>query len=213
MPPKAKITKEMILQTVLEMTRQFGFEAVNARSIAERLQCSTRPLFTCYRNMEELKADFLQTAFAFYERYAAEYQRTVEPRPYLALPLAYIAFAQEEAKLFQYLFIRDMDLHMTAAEDFYREAGNAEKALAFARAVGLGPERARGIFLDLFLYAHGMAVLTATGKLALSRRDAGAMVENLLSALIRQAEPGGAGAAEKEEGEQDGNEPLPDGIL
>lgn len=37
MPPKAKITKEMILQTVLEMTREAGFEAVNARSIASRL--------------------------------------------------------------------------------------------------------------------------------------------------------------------------------
>ena len=55
MPPKAKITKEMILNTVLEITRKTGFETVNARSIASRLQCSTRPIFTCYKNMDELK--------------------------------------------------------------------------------------------------------------------------------------------------------------
>lgn len=54
MPPKAKITKEMILNTVLEITREAGFESVNARSISGRLQCSTRPIFTCYENMEEL---------------------------------------------------------------------------------------------------------------------------------------------------------------
>ena len=53
MPPKAKITKEMILNTVLEITKETGFETVNARSIAGRLQCSTRPIFTCYENMEE----------------------------------------------------------------------------------------------------------------------------------------------------------------
>ena len=52
MPPKARITKEMILNTALDLTRQSGFETVNARSVAGRLQCSTRPIFTCYENME-----------------------------------------------------------------------------------------------------------------------------------------------------------------
>ena len=47
MPPKAKITKDMILHTVLDITRETGFETVNARSIAGKLQCSTRPIFTC----------------------------------------------------------------------------------------------------------------------------------------------------------------------
>ena len=53
MPPKAKISKDMILRTVLDITRETGFETVNARSIAASLQCSTRPIFTCYENMDE----------------------------------------------------------------------------------------------------------------------------------------------------------------
>ena len=52
MPPKARITKEMILNTVLEITQKSGFETVNARNIANKLQCSTRPIFTSYENME-----------------------------------------------------------------------------------------------------------------------------------------------------------------
>ena len=48
----------MILHTVLDITRETGFETVNARSIAGKLQCSTRPIFTCYENMEELKKGF-----------------------------------------------------------------------------------------------------------------------------------------------------------
>ena len=55
MPPKPKITKNMILETVLKITQKTGFETVNARSIAHQLQCSTRPIFTCYENMDELK--------------------------------------------------------------------------------------------------------------------------------------------------------------
>lgn len=65
MPPKAKITKGMILDTVLDITRQSGFDTVNARSIAARLHCSTRPLFTCYSCMDELKKEFLLFAYDF----------------------------------------------------------------------------------------------------------------------------------------------------
>ena len=34
MPPKARITREMILNTALDITRQTGFETVNARRVA-----------------------------------------------------------------------------------------------------------------------------------------------------------------------------------
>lgn len=81
MPPKPKITKDMILTTVLKITQQAGFEAVSARSIAEQLQCSTRPIFTCYENMAELKAEFLDFAFEYYSRYVTEYgkSQTIPP--------------------------------------------------------------------------------------------------------------------------------------
>lgn len=49
MPPKAKVTEDMILNAVLEITRETGFETVNARSIADRLRCSTRPVLPVMR--------------------------------------------------------------------------------------------------------------------------------------------------------------------
>lgn len=66
MPPKVKITREMILNAALALTREQGFEAVNARNIAAELECSTRPIFTAYQNMEEMKEDFLEFAYSFY---------------------------------------------------------------------------------------------------------------------------------------------------
>ena len=44
MPPKAKITKEMIIDAAFEITRESGIEAVNARTISEKLGCSTQPV-------------------------------------------------------------------------------------------------------------------------------------------------------------------------
>lgn len=189
MPPKAKITKDMILKTVLDITRDTGFDTVNARSIACKLQCSTRPIFTCYENMDELKSEFLTFAYEYYEQYVVHYRNAAEVSPFLILPLSYIEFAQEETHLFKLLFINDMDLEMTDAKDFYKEIGNEKKARLFSDAIGLELESAKVIYLDLFLYTHGIAVLTATKKLALDQNSAKKMLVNILSAFIKQEKP------------------------
>lgn len=180
----------MILDTVLNITRETGFDDVNARGIAGKLQCSTRPIFTCYGNMEELKSDFLAFAYQFYERYVDKYRESYKENEFFILPLSYIQFAQEEKHLFKLLFINDMDLDMTEAKDFYSEPDNAKRAEMFAQTIGLELERAKTIFLDLFLYTHGIAVLTATKKLRLDSNSAEKMVGNILSAFIRQEKPG-----------------------
>ncbi|WP_125144146.1 TetR/AcrR family transcriptional regulator [Clostridium transplantifaecale] len=189
MPPTAKITKEMILNTVLDITRETGFETVNARSIAGKLKCSTRPIFTCYENMEELKQEFLDYAYEFYSRYVIHYSNSAGVSPILVLPLSYIEFAREETHLFKLLFINDMDLKMEKAKDFYNEADNEKRAAVFSEQIGIELERGKVIFLDLFLYTHGIAVLTATKKMSLDRNSAEKMLVNVLSAVIRQEKP------------------------
>ena len=186
MPPAARVNREMILNAVLDITRKDGFDAVNARSIAVGLNSSTRPIFTCYKNMDELKREFLDFAFKFYSQYVRDYSSSVAAEPCLLLPLSYIEFAAEETNVFKLLFINDMDLNMKEANDFYSEAGNEEKAKSFSKMIGVEFGHAKNIFLDLFLYAHGMAVLTADGKLSLDRNTAEKMLQNLLSALINQ---------------------------
>lgn len=186
MPPKAKITKDMILHTVLDITRETGFETVNARSIAGKLQCSTRPIFTCYENMEELKKDFLDFAYEYYLQYVSSFSSSEQVMPSLLLPLSYIEFAAKETHLFKLLFMNDMDLNIAEAKDFYNEADNEKRAAAFSETIGVELERAKIIFLDLFLYTHGIAVLTAAGKIAFDRGSAEKMLMNLLSAFINQ---------------------------
>ena len=186
MPPKPKITRDLILIAALDITRETGFETVNARSIAGKLQCSTRPIFTCYKNMDEMKTEFLDYAFEYYNRYVENYKKSENTKACLLFPLSYIKFAKEETNLFRLLFINDMDLDMTEANDFYRELGNAEKAEAFSQMIGAEPERGKEIFLDLFLYSHGIAVLTATGKLSFDSRNLEKMLQNFLSAYIKQ---------------------------
>ena len=60
MPPKVRIQKEDILAAGLQLLREKGPGAVNARSIAAGLGCSTQPIFSNYATMEQLQADLLR---------------------------------------------------------------------------------------------------------------------------------------------------------
>lgn len=196
MPPKAKITKENLLQAALEITRESGFAAVNARSLAERLGCSTQPVFTCYKNMEELKAEFLGFAYGYYKQYVSSYAASRASSPALVYPLSYIAFALEETALFRLIFVDEVDLHISDPKHFYDEPDNEARAVQFAAQTGISPERARAVFLDLFLYCHGIAVLAAAKNFTMDGPCAKRMVRNFLAAFLAQEPPGsGAGTS------------------
>ena len=75
---------------------------------------------------------------------------------------------------------------MLEANDFYRELGNEAKAKVFSQMIGVDTKQGKEIFLDLFLYSHGIAVLTATGKLLFDNRNLENMLQNFLSAYVKQ---------------------------
>ena len=60
MPPKSRYTKEEIANEALEIIRESGYDSLNARSLASRLNISTMPLFHSYENMEEIKKAAVQ---------------------------------------------------------------------------------------------------------------------------------------------------------
>ena len=55
MPPKVKVSKETIVTTAFALTQKEGAQAINARSVAKALNCSTQPIFSNFSSIEELK--------------------------------------------------------------------------------------------------------------------------------------------------------------
>ena len=103
MPAKPKISKEMIVDAAFEIARKEGMENINARTVSEKLNCSTQPVMYHFATIEELK----KTAYAKADRYHSEYLMNVEsPQKgvMLGIGLNYIRFAMEEPHLFRFLF-------------------------------------------------------------------------------------------------------------
>ena len=69
MPPKVKITKEMIIDAAFEIARSEGAENINARTVSKKLGCSTQPVMYHFKTIEELK----KTVYVKADEYHSEY--------------------------------------------------------------------------------------------------------------------------------------------
>lgn len=163
MPPRAKITKEMVIDAAFEVAREVGGESINARTVAKKLNCSTQPVMYHFATIEELK----KAAYAKADGYHSEYLMNIEsPQKdvMLGIGLNYIRFAIEEPHLFRFLFQSNFFTGTTLHEMI-----NAEELvpvlLAMQGAVGESIGQVKEIFLTIFLFAHGYAGIIANNSL------------------------------------------------
>ena len=69
MPPKTKITREMIIDAAFAIARREGADKITARSISEHLKCSTQPVLYQFSTIEEIKQAVYQKADEFHGSY------------------------------------------------------------------------------------------------------------------------------------------------
>lgn len=164
MPPKIKITKENIIQTAVQLVREKGAQAVNARAIAAALGCSTQPIFSNFSTMEVLQEAITSAAYNIYSTFLTQEVQSGEYPQYKALGMAYIRFAQEEKELFRFLFLRDRSgCDLSPSPDF-----TASIQILIA-ANGVSAEVAERMHLEMWACVHGIGTMLATNFLSLDR--------------------------------------------
>ncbi|MEA4814600.1 MAG: TetR/AcrR family transcriptional regulator [Oscillospiraceae bacterium] len=161
MPPKIKIAKADIITASLDIVRENGAEALNARSVAKKLSCSTQPIFSNYPTMEDLKEDVMQSAKQIYQQFIERGMEDPAYPPYKASGIYYIKFAGEEKELFKLLFMRDR-----SGEEIKQEREDISKLLQIISAnTGMSLDDAYMFHIEMWIYAHGIATMIATSYL------------------------------------------------
>jgi len=67
MPPKVKVTQDQIIQAAMDIVRESGIDALNARALAKQLDCSIQPIFKNFETMGSLKQALLVEAQKIYD--------------------------------------------------------------------------------------------------------------------------------------------------
>lgn len=163
MPPKAKITREMIVDAAFAIAREAGAETINARTVAERLKCSTQPVMYHFATIEELKRAVYAKADEFHTEYLMDMKKPQEG-VMLGIGLNYICFAIEEPHLFRFLFQSGLAVGSSLLEMI-----NSEELIpvisAMQKAMELSMEQTREVFVTIAMFAHGYASIIANNSL------------------------------------------------
>ena len=188
MPPKTRITKDMIINAAVAVAKQSGYEKINARTVSEHLHCSTQPVMYHFSTIDAMK----RAAYARVDQMHTEYIMTVSPQrdPLLGIGLNYIRFAVEEPQLFRFLFQSGY-----AQESSLLEMIDSEELIpvlaAMQEGAGLSIEKTRQVFLTVAMFAHGYASIIANNGLEYD--------EMLVAKHLEQAWNGAFLAAAREE--------------
>ena len=163
MPPRTKINKERILQAAIEVARQRGFENINARTVSEKLDCSTQPVMYHFKTVSELKASVYDAANEVHTAYIMA-PDSESDNPFLSIGLRYIQFAADEKHLFSFLFQSDSFQNVSFG-DLINADGLAPVIAPLCQAAAITELQAREVFEQMFICVHGAASLIANNSI------------------------------------------------
>lgn len=190
--PKAKITREMVIDAAFEVTRIMGSENVNARTVSEKLGCSTQPVMYHFARIEEMKRAVYEKADRFHTEYLMNITKPQEG-VMLGIGLNYIRFAIKEPNLFRFLFQSGF-----AVGNSLLEMIDSEELLpilsAMQEVMGMNMEQTKEVFLTIAMFAHGYASIIANNSLEYDKK--------IVAAHLERAYRGAVLAVQNEKGKE-----------
>ena len=190
MAPKIKVPYEDIVNEGIQIVREKGPHAVNARSVAARLGCSVQPIFRTFGTMEELKIAVLKRANKIYENAMEE---SLVRGGFSEMGLAYVNFAKNEKNLFKMMFMSnslfvsnttDASTQGSAAEIMGTTAGDDIVLSMLCDETGLDAVKAKELYTGLWFLLHGMASLIVCNSCTLSDDEIKRVLKNTCDGYV-----------------------------
>ena len=181
MPPKVKVTKEMVADASFEVIRTKGHENLNARTISEFLGCSTQPVLYSFKTVDEIREAAYEIADGYHTSFIMP--KETDENPMLSLGLNYVRFGQEEKNLFRFLFQTDK-FGGKEVGALMSDPGLSEILGIMSAGLEMDVEQARDVFLTFFCVAHGMASLLANNSMEYDEGQCRKMLEQVFYGMI-----------------------------
>ena len=168
MPAVRKVSKEQIINAAVDVLRDDGFSAINARSVAKKLGCSTQPIYFSFRNMEELKAALTERAIQMHTQRVRDSLRIHEGNDsrYSSYGMGFVKFAAEEKQLFRWLYLEGEQLG-----PYQNDVLTSEVISVITEEFGYEEDVARRFHQDMVYFTYGLAILANTDHLHLTEAE------------------------------------------
>lgn len=153
MPRKVQYSREMIIDSAIEMVREKGPECINARDLGDYMGCSSRPLFTAFRNMDELiDAVRMEASARFLDSVRAARDAKRDGPAAKRMGMCIVRYAQTEPNLYKFI-------HWTGSKMFDVEELSRIMATQYQTDYQLSDEDAKSFFDHMMIFNMGLCSL------------------------------------------------------
>lgn len=180
LPAKKVVTKEDILKAAVDIVRENGIEALNMRTLAQRCNCSTQPIYLSFNGIDELKEELLKVIGDIFDKRIEREIALGKYPPYKAVGMGYIAFAMEDKQLFKYLLMRKR----TTESDWDKNSFD-KSTFMIMKNFGLYKDEASKLHTQMWLFVHGIATMLATGYLNWDEQMISEMISEIFKGLTK----------------------------
>ena len=177
--PKQKITKEMVVDAAFQLAREGGMEQVLVKNIAARLGCSVQPIYSYCQNMDRLRRDVFRQVTAFVRDYLSQ------SGGFQATGQAHVRLAKEEPQLFK-LFTLCPREGVACLDDLYHTEADPHMTDAIAGELGLSPEAARKLHLNMIIYTIGLGTIFSVTDPGIPAEEIYTWQEQAYKAFLQQ---------------------------
>lgn len=183
MPPKPKFTKQEVVEAALDIVSQNGAEALTAREVGAYLGSSSRPIFTVFKNMDELQEAVREAAMKHFESYA---KKDFPQMPiFKQIGMKMVLFAVNEPKLYQLLFMQENEAAVCVDDLFSMLGATAELCIeTIQQDYGLNITEAKMLFENVWIYTFGVGALCATKFCRFSEEKLSEMLTTEFQAIM-----------------------------
>lgn len=185
MPPKAKYTKQEIIDAALEICRNEGMEHLTSRNLGKKLGSSACPIFTVFSSMGELQIAVMDAVKIQYKKYVDT--GLSQKIPFRGVGEQYVQFAMDEPKLFQLLFMSETKLDLSVNDVlFMLEESYDEILSSIMSSFSIDRQTAEQLYQHLWVYTHGIACLCATKTCQFTGQNIHRMVTEVFLSLMQR---------------------------
>lgn len=178
MARKIEITKEAMLQAAYEILEDEGYDAVNIKSIAAKVGCSTKPISWQFGNMPEMRKELYKYAVdQLYGGIPEKLSKMNAVEAFVETGKITITNAIDNPNVYRFLCVDDPGDSIIDGEKSINEyLGDDAIKKKLAEELRLPEELVVRLVGDVVIYTHGLATMLLWNSIRLEKQTAFQMI-------------------------------------
>lgn len=183
MPPKPKFTREEVIKEALRLVSERGLECLTARNLGQRLASSARPIFTLFKNMDEVICEVRKEAMNCFENFEVDSRNDIPIFKQVGMRM--VMFGKKEPELYKLLFMQ-RNRNAETFDDIWVTLGDNAKLCvdSICKEYFLNENMAKTLFENVWIYTFGIGTLCATGMCDFSEEKISEMLTLNFNAIM-----------------------------